>query len=371
MNWLREHKDQVRNGLIGAFVIGATALCASGVHLYRQRVATEAEIAMRQYESEQAAELAASIAASEAARLEDEAEKAEFLENFRLDTETVEWDGKTYKRNSYTKAILVAGIDRSNEMTETKELGEAGQSDGLFLIAQDTARNELKILNIPRDTMTEITITDNDGNVMGKAWDHLSLAFSYGDGMQQSGVYMTEAVSEFLKGFEIDGYLAADMAIIRELNDAVGGVTVTVPQFGMENAGEAFVPGQQITLMGDQAEKFVRYRDTNLDHSAIYRMNQQKEYITQYFQALKKKSLENSQIVTELFDMMEGYMVTDMTKDEYMKIALDALSSSGISSENFYMIPGNGVTTEEYDEFHANIEETIPLMLELFYREVS
>lgn len=373
MGWLSEHKTQIRSAVIGAIVVGGTALAASGTYLYRQRVATEAEIAQREYESELAAAEAESLAALESQRAEEAAQRAEILENFRFDTEDniVQWNGKTYKRNSYTKAILVAGIDRSNEMTEAKKLGEAGQSDGLFLIAQDTARNELKILSIPRDTITEITITDNQGNVLGKVPDHLSLAFSYGDGMHLSGEYMTEAVSNLLKGFEIDGYLAADMAIIKELNDAVGGVTVTVPQFGMENANEVFVPGEQITLTGELAEKFIRYRDTNLDHSAIYRMNQQKEYITQYFKALKKKSTENSQIVTELFELMEGYMVTDMAKDEYMKIALDALTSSGISPESFYFIPGDSKATEMYDEFHANMQETIPLILELFYREVS
>ena len=68
---------------------------------------------------------------------------------------------------------------------------------------------------------------------------------------------------------------------------------------------------------------------------------------------------------------MEDYMVTNMAKDEYMKIALDALASDGIKGDSFYMVPGNGVTTEEYDEFYVNIEETIPVLLELFYREVS
>lgn len=368
MDWLRQHKNQVRSAVIGAIAIGITLFAASGVYLYRQRVATEAEIEMRRQESEAAAE-AASIAAAESSKAQEEAEKAELLANFRLDSDTVEWQGKTYKRNSYIKAILCMGIDRSNAMTETKTLGEAGQADGVFLIAQDTARNELKILMIPRDTMTEIMITDADGNEMGKELDHLSLAYAYGDGMQGSCDYMTEAVSGLLSGFEIDNYLAADLAVISELNDAVGGVTVTVPMFGMENADPAFVPGEQVTLMGDQAERFVRYRDINVDHSAIFRMNQQKEYITQYFGALKTKSREDSQIVTKLFEMLEDYMVTDMAKDQYMKVALDAVASDGIGNEDFYMIPGNSVTTEIYDEFHADKEGIISVVLNLFYRE--
>ena len=64
-------------------------------------------------------------------------------------------------------------------------------------------------------------------------------------------------------------------------------------------------------------------------------------------------------------------IVTDMAKDEYMKIALDALTSSGIGADSFYLIPGNSVRGKEHDEFYADMESTIPLMLELFFREVS
>lgn len=54
------------------------------------------------------------------------------------------YKGKNYRRNQYVKAILCMGVDRSDTMTETKELGLAGQSDGIFLIAQDTARPYIK-----------------------------------------------------------------------------------------------------------------------------------------------------------------------------------------------------------------------------------
>ena len=64
-------------------------------------------------------------------------------------------------------------------MTETTLSGDGGQADGIFLLAHDTARNQLKILLIPRDTMTEITKTDisqteTNGTELGKIVDHLS-----------------------------------------------------------------------------------------------------------------------------------------------------------------------------------------------------
>ena len=58
----------------------------------------------------------------------------------------VEYSGKRYRRSSYVKAILCIGVDRSGEMTEKTTTGFGGQADGVFLIAQDTARNTIKIL---------------------------------------------------------------------------------------------------------------------------------------------------------------------------------------------------------------------------------
>jgi anionic cell wall polymer biosynthesis LytR-Cps2A-Psr (LCP) family protein len=126
------------------------------------------------------------------------------------------------------------------------------------------------------------------------------------------------------------------------LNDAVGGVTVTIPTEGMEKTDPAFVKGTQVTLQGEQAERFVRFRDTTEDNSALYRMDQHEEYILQFFQALKIKSREDSQIVTHLFDLIQDYMVTDMAKADYLKIGADALTG-GLTSADILTLPGNGM----------------------------
>ena len=88
-------------------------------------------------------------------------------------------------------------------MTETTLSGDGGQADGIFLLAHDTARNQLKILLIPRDTMTEITKTDisqteTNGTELGKIVDHLSLSYAYGDGREKSCEYTKKAVSNLL-----------------------------------------------------------------------------------------------------------------------------------------------------------------------------
>ena len=122
--------------------------------------------------------------------------------------DVVEYKGKQYRRNSYVKAILCMGIDRSGNMTEKTTTGFGGQADGLFLIAQDTVRNTIKILMIPRDTMTDIMLTDLSGNELGKDMQHLNLAYAYGDGRERSCEYMVEAVSELFGGLKIEWYLS-------------------------------------------------------------------------------------------------------------------------------------------------------------------
>lgn len=332
-------------------------LCISGgMYLYRARLVKEAEIQI--------------IEPSLGAPWESDSELDNFdMDEVYLNQPEVFWNGKKYKRNTYIKAILCIGVDRKNAMTEYKELGEAGQADGIYVLAHDTARNQLKILMVPRDTITEISILSADGSERMKQTDHLLMAYAYGDGREVSCENMVDSVSTLFHGLQIDSYIASSLSVIGELNDAVGGVTVTVPTPGMEKADPAFIEGETVTLKGEQAEKFVRYRDIEIDHSAIFRMNQQKEYMARFFDALRQKTKQDSRIVENLFSLMEGYMITDMEKEQYLKLALDVVESDGVSEGAFYMVPGTDVTTDAFDEFHADEEQMIQVLLDMFYRE--
>ena len=330
-----------------AAVLGVVLLAGAAgvtVHLYRQRKAQEAEIAARQHSLE---------------------EPEQFLaEN------VIEYGGKKYPRNSYVKAILCIGGDRSG-LGEKTTTGFGGQSDGLFLLAQDTARNTVKILMIPRDTMTRITLTDLSGNVLGKDVQHLTLAYAYGDGRELSCEYTVEAVSELLGGLTIDHYMAVDTDSISVLNDGVGGVTVTIEEPGLATRDPELKLGETVTLKGKQAETFVRYRDIHQDNTALFRMDRHQQYMEGFFAALKTKAAEDDSILIRLLDSIQDHMVTDMQKDQYLKAALDVLNTQQLGSGDFYTLPGSGVTTARYDEFYVDQEAMIPVILDLFYREIE
>lgn len=401
MDWLKKNREALRNALIGICMVGITVFVWYSVGLYRQRRATEEMIATNRANQTQISQQQGSDGDSASGSPDsssdgntgnqengassstdasgtpgsdpgsansEDAEMGDYLVD--LSQDTVTWNGKTYRRNTYIHTILCLGIDRTDDMVGTREPGEAGQSDGIYLIAQDTVRNQIKILMIPRDTMTRIVITDKNNQELGTRVDHLNIAYGYGDGEKLSCDLAKRAVMNLLQGIPIDRYMAVDIVVLSKLNDAVGGVTVTIPTDGMEKRDPAFVKGTQVTLHGDQAEAFIRYRDIERDNSALFRMNQHKEYMEQFFKAVKQKSKEDSQIVTNMFDMIQDYMQTDMPKDEYMKIAIDVLGSGSLGDDNFRMIPGVGTATDTYDEFHANIQQMIPILLQMFYREV-
>ena len=65
------------------------------------------------------------------------------------------------------------------------------------------------------------------------------------------------------------------------------------------------------------------------------------------------------------------YMVTNMAKYQYLKVAMDVVGSGKLSDEDFYTVPGEGVVTPRYDEFYADKEALTPILLELFYREIE
>lgn len=283
--------------------------------------------------------------------------------------DTVEFEGETYQRNTYIKPILCMGVDRKGTMEEKKTPGSGGQADGLFLLARDTARNSLKILMIPRDTMTKITLTDLSGNVLGKDVQHLTLAYAYGDGRETSCAYMAEAVSDLLLGFPVESYLAADTDVISLANDMVGGVTVTVPTEGMEAADAAFVLGSTVHLMGQQAERFVRYRDIEKEHSALYRMDQQKEYLEQFYRTMQKKAAVDEGLIPRMLEAVEPYMVTNMEKADYLKLAMDMAGAGELTGEMIKTLPGQGISTAKYDEFYPDENGLKKVILELFYRK--
>lgn len=283
----------------------------------------------------------------------------------------IELDGKKYRRNTSIRAILCIGVDTSGDMQQQTASGVAGQADGLFLVAQDMARDMVRILMIPRDTMTEITLFDLMGNELGKDVQHLTLAFAYGDGREKSCELLAAAVSDLCFGIRLDGYLAMNVSSIPLLNDEVGGVTVTIEEDGLEVKDPLLKKGSVVHLNGSQAELFVRYRDITKPQTALSRMDRQQQYIQAYFETVKKESEKDSGLITRLVNAIENHMVTNMAKDQYLDMGMAVLNSQQeLGDKDFLTIPGQAVETINFDEYYPDLDELKRIIIELFYKEI-
>lgn len=248
----------------------------------------------------------------------------------------IELDGKKYRRNTSIRATLCMGIDTGGNLESHRVSGAGGQSDGIFLVAQDMARDTMKIVMIPRDTMTEITLFDLEGNELGQDIQHLTLAFAYGDGREKSCKLMSDAVSNLFFGLRIDGYIAVNTSAIAILNDDIGGVPVTVED----------VNGRKVKLLlkGKEAENFVRSRDVTVAQSALGRMKRQQQYIQSYIQTARAVAEEDDQLVSRMMNDIQDYMITNMSKDRYLKMGMTVLNSEQpIGDRDFITIPGQAV----------------------------
>lgn len=281
---------------------------------------------------------------------------------------TVTYQGKKYTYNDHLSNFLFLGID-SREKTQTQVgRADAGQADAIFLVSWDRVEHTLTGITIPRDTITEIQIFDQEGNSAGKSLDHINLAYAYGDGDRESCELMKEAVSNLLYGVPIQGYAAVSMDGIPVMVEKVGGVTVTVPDDSLETVNPQWTAGSQIQLTPENVEDFVRYRDTGESQSAIVRMERQQEFLNAYARKARQVYGENPSLILDLYTALGDYMVTNISNDQFAQI-MEGLGDQ--DNTRTWTLPGEGTQGDGFDEYHVDDSRLYEKILETFYKEVE
>lgn len=284
------------------------------------------------------------------------------------ESSSVTYQGKEYTYNDHLSNFLFLGID-SREKAETQVgKADAGQADAIFLVSWDRVEHSLTGITIPRDTITEIEIFDQEGNSAGKSQDHINLAYAYGDGDRKSCELMEEAVSNLLYGIPIQGYCSINMDGIPVLTEAVGGVTVTVPDDSLTEVNPQWTQGSQIQLTPENVEDFVRYRDTSVSQSALGRMERQQIFLNAYTQKAQEVYGQNPSLITELYTSLEDYMVTNISNDQFAQI-MEGLGAGG--NTDTWTLPGEGTQGEGFDEYHVDDSQLYEKIIETFYKEVE
>lgn len=279
--------------------------------------------------------------------------------------ETIEVGGHAYKPKSGIVTMLIMGIDRDSDASESG-FRSGGQADFLELLVMDTIGKKVTRLSIDRDTMTPITILSVLGKKNGTRTAQICLSHSFGDGKAQSCEHTVEAVSGLLLGVEINDYVAMNLDGINTLNDLVGGVTVTVED-DFSHIDPVMTPGTTLTLQGQQAEIYVRSRMHVGVGTNASRMARQKVYMNGLIDNLHRK-MENESFAATLYDAMLPYLQSSMNRGLLIN-RMWALKNYSVETVE---LPGEHcVGSDGFMEFHADENSLKEIVLGLFYTKLK
>jgi LCP family protein required for cell wall assembly len=192
--------------------------------------------------------------------------------------------------------------------TDNREGETAARSDTLIVARIDPQQQTATLLSIPRDSRVEVP---GYGTTKINA-----AAFRGGPSL------VIETVTEFT-GLPISHYIEMDFNGFRELVDALGGVTIDVPQTIIDPKAGDYDPdvykiyeGQQV-LNGGQALTFVRSR--NFPEGDIARIRNQQIFI----KSLLREALQLSSVfrINSLVEATVSNVTTDMTLTELLALA--------------------------------------------------
>lgn len=278
-------------------------------------------------------------------------------------------NGKEYRYREDVINILCLGIDKKTGMEEEREGGTLGLADAILLISIDTERDALKIIAVPRDTMTQVQMTTEEGEVVETRNLQLTMQYAYGRTAAQSCELMVDTVSDLMYLVPIQRYCAINMQALPVINDAVGGVDVTVLEDMTWHAPE-FVYGNTVHLQGQRALDYVQQRNELVTGSNMSRIERQKQYISAFIEKAKSMVTQDPSIPVTLFQQLTSNMTTNIQVEDIAYLVPELLNMS-ISPEQMQMIPGEVVPGEKLEEYHVDAEALKNLVIECFYEEVE
>lgn len=195
-------------------------------------------------------------------------------------------------------------------------------ADALMLVVVDKEEKTYGILQLNRDTITEVPMLLQDGSANASAQMQLCTAHWYGKDKAASCDNTVETVSKMLGGLPIDGYYALKMDAMPLLNHEVGGVTVTLED-DMTKLDPAMKKGATLTLTDRQAELLMQSRYAMDDDRNTQRMRRQQIFLNAFMKKIKKQNAGDVNATVKLYDRLRPYATTDIKMNDLTALLKD------------------------------------------------
>lgn len=274
------------------------------------------------------------------------------------ETNTVEASSPSRQLGEGIETMLFVFLDERSDAADSGSFRNPSQANLMMLMVVDTRQQKTTALQLNPDTWIPFT-PPGSGETMEIP---LGMAYSYGSGGSDSCLSGMKAVSELLGGVPIDHYMTFTDDAIAVVNDMVGGVTVTVEDPFPEEYPN-LIQGETVTLMGQDAVAFFRYRESG-DVENEAHMERQRQYMVGLFPAFMKNAAQEDFLTKVTLQAGEG-LSTDLTLSQMVE-TLELLGKFELE-KTVLTLPGSAEKIEELYGFRVDEEKMGKVIEDLFF----
>ena len=259
-----------------------------------------------------------------------------------------------YISDDRVKAYMFAGTDAGG--VDKGEGFNGDLADFITVLVIDDSTKKYAFFPVNRNTMVDIGIPNESGDIQNFARQQVCTAHWYGRNDEERNYNLKEAVTEAMCGLNMDGYYVINMKDIGEINDVIGGVTVDIDT-DMTKLDPAFKAGATVHLKGDQAESYLRARMDVGEGTNAERMKRQQQYMQNAYTMVAGQLREDPGYINDLYVQLENKSQSEGISDNLSKIANKIVEYDNMGFINFTGETKVGDTIGEgieHEEFYVD-----------------
>lgn len=211
--------------------------------------------------------------------------------------------------------ILILGSDtrdgKNSEYGSAQDSSGYGQSDVMMLMDISADNKRVSVISFPRDLLVDIPqCTDKKTKQVYPARTGVMI----NEAMAEAGIGCAVDTVNKLTGLEIDHFMMADFNAVKELSNAVGGVSVCVSDAIYDPDSRLRLPKGTSSVQGEMALAFLRTRHAFADGGDLGRIKAQQGFLSSLTRKIKDdgtlsdpaKMLNIADVVTKNLTVDEG-----------------------------------------------------------------
>ena len=268
----------------------------------------------------------------------------------------ITYNGADYVLNKDLSTLLFLGIDSEAIAEDRQVVGSGGRADTIMIFVLNKTDKTLRVLELSRDTMTSVDVYNANRKFLYSGTMQIDMQYAFGESTARSCALMKNKVSEVLEDLRINSICSLTVEGLVSVVDAMGGLTLTL-DYDYTDIDPAYTAGATITMNGEEAEHFIRYRDITTSGSNDTRMQRHTDLMLELFSTIASYGKVK---LTSLYEAAGDQLYTDLTADE-----LAALSEYTLTE--VIKIPGETQHGDLHDEYYLDTDAVHELIVQTFY----